>query len=111
MEIHYVSLLVVQTNTLLRTRTLLSELLQNFQKKLQHFPDSVPKTQFSHHARSSNIKSDFKPLSSPTCMYCKRGHTISECFSLKRKQEGKDLSRPRALISIRPGLKTCIKKN
>ena len=43
--------------------------------KVQHLPDisdSVPKVQFNNHARSSNIKSDFKPLSPPTFTYCKK---------------------------------------
>ena len=37
--------------------------------KSQHLPDSVSKVQFNNLARSSNIKSDFKSLSPPTCTY------------------------------------------
>ena len=71
---------------------------------------SVPKVQFNNHAKSSNIKGAFKPLSPLTCTYCKkRGHIISKCFSLKWKQEGKDGSCPSALTSIRSAPKTNIK--
>ena len=54
--------------------------------KIQHLTDSVPKASIRT-MQSSNIKSNFKPLSPPTCTYyTKREHTISECFSLKRNQ-------------------------
>ena len=87
-------------------------LLKTAETKLQLLPDSVSTSQFNHHARANNVKNDFKPLSPPTCTYCKkRGHAISECFLLKRKQESKDLSRPSALTSIKSAPKTCIKND
>ena len=86
--------------------------LKTPETKLQHLPDSVSTSQFNHHARPKNVKSDFKPLSLQPCTYCKkRGHTISECFLMKWKQESKDGSHPSVLTSVRSAPKTCIKND
>ena len=79
--------------------------------KLSHVPDIFPKIQYNNHARPNNINSDSKPLYLPTCTYHKKkGHIISNCFTLKRKQESKYGSHPSAFTSVKSGNKMSIEK-
>ena len=46
-------------------------------------------------------KSLSRPFSSPICNYCKRkGHILSECFKLKRKQTQGDSSHPTGCLTV-----------
>ena len=50
---------------------------------------SAPKQRLFHDTKGQN------PLSQPTCNYCKKpGHLISECLTLKRKQQQRDETKP-----------------
>ena len=61
----------------------------------------TPSTSLSRNQASSN-SADMKKLSNVSCNYCKRkGHPMSECFILKRKQQLKESIKHTNFTSLR----------
>ena len=72
--------------------------------------NSSVKTNLSNVSKPKTIRDskDQNPLSQTFCNYCKKpGHLVSECFSLKRKQQ-RDGIKPTGLTTLRSKPRSCV---
>jgi hypothetical protein len=85
----------------------------HFNSKFSSGNLSVPSSQSNtHKSNSSDEHKGHSPLSRPSCNYYKKtGHLISDCFTLKRRQQQRDEAEPTGLTTSRSKPQTCIDNN